>query len=438
MESWLKISLLLCTFGFLRELRPSEPFVTEYLAGDWRNLTSEQVYQEVYPFGTYSVLSQLVIVFLITDLVRYKPVIVLSAIAGILMFIILIWTKTILWLQIAQIFYGTFTAAEVAYYTYMYAKVDKERYQVVTGHTRAAILSGKFLGGLLAQILVSTDSLNFRQLHFLSLSTQLISLPVALILPQVPRSLYFYAAKQAPMIENGTQTPKESENGEQLAKFSLKNAGQLLWFHLVSSYTNPVVLQWSVWWALATCGQVQVISYIQFLWKEVAPDHLSTYNGGVEALATLLGAIGAFVAGFLNSNKRRSTYMLINSICAALLGGLLIWSSYSSNVWVTYVIYVIFSAIFFFIITVAGAIVAENLVEDSFGLVFGINMLVALILQTILTIIVVEPNTGYGLGPRDQYLVYGSYFVGLASIYLFVLLCSKICHRKSQQVQIFN
>ncbi|XP_017047294.1 thiamine transporter 1 [Drosophila ficusphila] len=422
MKNWLKISLLLCTFGFFRELRPSEPYVTEYLSTDYGNLTIEEVYQDVYPFGTYFVLAQLVIVFLITDLVRYKPVIILSALAGITLFSLLIWSGTVRMLQVAQFFFGTFTAAEVAYYTYMYAKVDKEQYQIVTGHTRAAILSGKFLGGLLAQILVSTDSMNYKELHYISLSTQVISLAVSFLLPSVPRSLYFYAASNKNLELGGEVTAP---------KFSFINACRLLWYHLVSSYSNPVVLQWSLWWALATCGQIQVISYIQFLWKEVAPDHLSVYNGGVEAVATLLGAIGAILAGFLNSNKRRGSYMLGISICAAVLGALLIYAARTQEIWVAYVNYVLFCATFFFIITVAGAVVAENLVEDSFGLIFGINTLVGLVLQTILTIVVVE-RVGFALGPRDQYVVYGSYFIVLAGIYIISSIMAKLfCRDKT-------
>jgi len=268
MENWLKISLLLCMFGFFREMRPSESYVTEYLAGDWRNITSEQVYQEVYPFGTYSVLAQLVIIFLVTDLLRYKAIIVLSSITGIILFTFLLWTRSLLNLQIAQIFYGTFMAAEVAYYTYIYAKVDRERYQVVTGHTRAAILSGKFLGGVLAQVLVSSDAMNFRELHFISLATQIISLPISLLLPSVPMSFYFYAVKS-----NKEPSQITASASEEKPRFSFKNAGRLLWYHLVSSYTNPVVLVWSIWWSLAICGQGLVIAYMQFLWKEQAPNN---------------------------------------------------------------------------------------------------------------------------------------------------------------------
>lgn len=41
----MKISLLLCTFGFLKELRPSEPFIVDFLTGPWRNVTADEVIQ---------------------------------------------------------------------------------------------------------------------------------------------------------------------------------------------------------------------------------------------------------------------------------------------------------------------------------------------------------------------------------------------------------
>lgn len=69
MESWLKISMLLSVFGFVREIRPSEPFVTDYLT-DYKNVTLNDVLRDVYPVGTYSYMAQAVIAFLITDFLR--------------------------------------------------------------------------------------------------------------------------------------------------------------------------------------------------------------------------------------------------------------------------------------------------------------------------------------------------------------------------------
>jgi thiamine transporter 2/3 len=71
MKEFVKISLILCTYGFFRELRPSEPFVTEFLTDErWKNFTSDQVNREIYPFGTYAYMAQLFIVFLVTDILR--------------------------------------------------------------------------------------------------------------------------------------------------------------------------------------------------------------------------------------------------------------------------------------------------------------------------------------------------------------------------------
>lgn len=51
---------------------------------------------------------------------------------------------------------------------YMYAKVDKNKYQQVTAHTRSAILVGKFLSALLAQLLYSYNVMNVRELNYIS------------------------------------------------------------------------------------------------------------------------------------------------------------------------------------------------------------------------------------------------------------------------------
>jgi len=69
-----------------------------------------------------------------------------------------------------EVFYGFFMAAEIAYYTYIYAQVDREHYQKVTGHTRAAFLFGRALSGVVSQILVSTGTLDYYKLNFISVA----------------------------------------------------------------------------------------------------------------------------------------------------------------------------------------------------------------------------------------------------------------------------
>ena len=67
MESWAWTCTILCLFGFLKDFKPSEPFLTQYLIQPQTvNITLDEAYQEVYPVWTYSYLAVLILVFLIT------------------------------------------------------------------------------------------------------------------------------------------------------------------------------------------------------------------------------------------------------------------------------------------------------------------------------------------------------------------------------------
>jgi solute carrier family 19 (thiamine transporter), member 2/3 len=82
---------------------------------------------------------------------------------------LMLWTKSVEALYLVQVCYGFYMSAEIAYYTYMYAKVEKENYQRVTGHARASLLSGRFIASVLAQVIVSFDFMDLRQLNYISL-----------------------------------------------------------------------------------------------------------------------------------------------------------------------------------------------------------------------------------------------------------------------------
>lgn len=47
MATWALATLLLCTFGFVKELRPTDSYLNNYLTGPWVNLTEEQVFSGV-------------------------------------------------------------------------------------------------------------------------------------------------------------------------------------------------------------------------------------------------------------------------------------------------------------------------------------------------------------------------------------------------------
>lgn len=69
----------------------------------------------------------------------------------------------------------------------------------------------------------------------------------------------------------------------------------------------------------------------------------------------------------------------------------------------------------------SSAEVAQHLEEDCFGLVFGINTLLALVLQTLLTLLVVSEQ-GFALSVVDQYTMLGILFFVLAAFYFAALV----------------
>lgn len=155
MESWSKTCVILCLFGFFKDFKPSEPFLTQYLVEpQWVNITLTQAYLEVYPVWTYSYLAVLVLVFLLTDYVKYKPMIIFEGLAFVATWILLVFASGVQWMQLMQFFYGIATSTEVAYYAYIYSKVDEDKYQKVTSFTRAATLSAIFLSSITGQVLL--------------------------------------------------------------------------------------------------------------------------------------------------------------------------------------------------------------------------------------------------------------------------------------------
>lgn len=76
-------------------------------------------------------------------------------------------------MQVLEVFYGLFMAGEVAYYTYIYAKVDKEHFQEVTSFTRSAYLVGRALSGIVSQIIVYFNLTSYMGLQWLTVGGRL-------------------------------------------------------------------------------------------------------------------------------------------------------------------------------------------------------------------------------------------------------------------------
>lgn len=433
MQNWLKLSLWIGTFGFLKEFRPEDPYITQYLVGPVMNLTEAQVNQEIYPVATYVCLAQLVVIFLLTDWLRYKPIIVMNAFSGVVSQAILIWGRGVPAMQAMEFFYGTMTACEVAYYTYIYAKVDKQHYQVVTSHMRAAALSGRFISATTSQTVLSFGIMDVAQLNHLTLVGMCAAFLWALSLPSLKHSLYFHRAKtnQLQVVDENTPVNREEDHGGKCSE-----AITILWEDFKYAYTNPYVIKWSFWWALATCGYMQVMTYVQLLWIEIGGKQQVAFNGAVEAVYTVISASAALSFGWVNVDWRVHGEILL-SVCTLIEGALLLSSAVATSIVHAYAVYVLFGMLYHIMMTVANSEVARQLKSDSYALIFGVNTFIALILQSCLTF-AVAGNGGLTLNSRQQYVVYGVYFVTLGSVFAVKALVSLFWRKISRSSTQFD
>lgn len=328
-------------------MKPSEPFLTPYLRDPPKNFTDEQLENEIYPIWTYSYLVALFVVFFVTDALRYKPVIIIEALAYLATRVILIWGTSVLSMQFMQVAYGIASGAEVAYYSYIYAAVPTRRFQQVTSYTRAAILVGRMASGVCGQLLVSLNVTGYLTLNYISFGSVVVSFFNALVLPRVLES-------SAHAFSGGVQTA----NAEANSKFK---RACLAWKAYMldilqgfrQCYSKKLLLLWSMWWALATCGEFQVENYVQNLWDLIRPSHNHrVYNGGVTAVSHLLAALVAFLLAFPRIN-----WTIWGELCLALFSIVdclvLFIMAGTKNVWVAYGCYVLFRVVYTFLITIA-------------------------------------------------------------------------------------
>ncbi|XP_053930162.1 thiamine transporter 2 [Cuculus canorus] len=441
-HSWIYPTVIICANGFFSAMMPSESFLTPYLTGPDKNLTIEEVTNQIFPVWTYSYLALLFPVFLITDYMRYKPILLLQGISFIITYLLLLFAHGVLAMQLVEFFYGLATATEVAYYAYIYSVVSTDHYQRVTSYCRSITLVAATVAALLGQLLVSLADVSYFHLHVITLTSVSLAFVCSFALPMPQKSMFFHRKdvseplpapeKAAPPLGSDRPSSYQEDKGsppadraptpEQQAD-DAKPRNQVLRVlvqlskDLRDCYSSRKLLYWSLWWALATAGFNQVLNYIQVLWDFRAPSHSSAvYNGAVEAIATFLGSATSMAVGYIQVNWDLSGELALG-IFSAMDASSLFLMHFIDNIWACYAGYLVFKACYMLLITIATFQIAVNLSMERYALMFGFNNFIALLLQTILTVVVVD-SKGLGLDISTQFLIYGSYFTFIAGIFL--------------------
>ncbi|XP_064639663.1 thiamine transporter 1-like [Lineus longissimus] len=464
MEPWQRAVLILCLYGFFKELRPSEAFLTPYLKSDFKNLTENEVNNQIYPVWTYSYLAALFLVLLTTDLLRHNPLIIFEGVMYLITWSLLIWGEGVMAMQLMQFVYGFATATEISYSCYIYLVVSMDKYQKLTGLIRAVLLCGRFTAGVVGQLVISLHAMNYLQLNYISMSCVGVAFIMSLILPCAnklnsakkdaddafrERTVSTMSSAQISTSDVGVtadslaeemETPRgcscctccnqETDDDSSFVDVSLSETRcchrcnkrckfemRSLFYDVIKCYTNPNMLKWSLWWAFATCGFFQVGNFGQNLWDEISPsrDNPKIYNGGVEAITTLTGAVMAFATGFIKADWQKYGELLLFIVTALDCVCLLVMSQ-ATNIWLAYAMYIVFRAFYQPGITAASFQIASYLKTDRHGLVFGCNTFMALLLETIITAVVVDKR-GLDTPIRTQFVVYGCYFGIISAVF---------------------
>ena len=116
-------------------------------------------------------------------------------------------------------------------------------------------------------------------------------------------------------------------------------------------------------------------------------------------------------------------------ICLAISAfvdfGVLLVMSQAQQLWIMYAGYIFFRVAYQAMITTAQFNIVSRIASNSFGFVFGVNTFIALGLQTILTLIVVDEKV-LGLTIRPQFIVYACYHAFIGLVFVFVIFFRQI------------
>ncbi|XP_073489827.1 reduced folate transporter isoform X1 [Aquarana catesbeiana] len=437
-QRWKCLLFYLCFYGFMNQLRPGESFITPYLLSPERNFTKEQVTNEITPVLSYSYMAVLVPVFLLTDYLRYKPVLILQSLSHISVWLLLIFGTDVIAMQFMEFFYGITMAARVAYSSYIFSLVAPARYQRAAGFSRSSVLLGVFLSAVLGQLCVTLGGVPFQTLNYISLGFMIFGLILTLFLQRPKKSLFFN--KSVSKHENGINNSElQKMNPEGKAGGWCSRWRDSVFIRMLAElkgiFRHPQLRLWSLWWIFNSAGYYLMLYYVQILWNEIHPtrDNRRVYNGGVDAASTLLGAVTSFAAGYVKIRWSLWSELVIGSV-TALQAGLLLLMNTTTNIWVCYVAYVLFRSSYQFLVPLAIFQIASSLSKELCALVFGVNTFFATVLKSIITFVIADKR-GLALSVHPQFYVYFGYFTVLAVVYLGASVWVIIQHNQKKDTK---
>ncbi|XP_044267780.1 folate-like transporter 3 [Tribolium madens] len=388
---WFKRLYFLYIFGFVVSLRPTIPFHYEFLLAN-ENFSENDVKEDILPVWFYSTAVQLLPVYLLMEYFKFNPFIIISSLTGLLATCLFIWTETWAEVQVAQAFYGSMSAAEVAYFVSIYCHGDEKNFQRLTSYVRAAPLLGRIIASLLAQLLVSQNWFSYKELHYFNLAAFIFSIIVTILLPPIYEKL---------------EKPQPASNLSSILT------------NLKSAYPNKYVVKWSLWSILTVCGYTQISVYVQPLWKILQKkSDISPFNGFLEGIYAIFALLGTICGGHARFDWKY-TGDLILSMTSLVEAFMLLFMSQIEEIVLNCIFYVILGFLYHFIMTIVCGEIAKFVQKGCFGLVFGFIALMASILSSVI-VCLLNDKIGLRLDTQYLFMVYGYYHLSVSVLFIII------------------
>jgi thiamine transporter 2/3 len=256
------LPVFLCIYSILKEIKVGEPYMFKYQT-EYLNLTAEQITGEIYPFTPYSYMISLVPIFLLTDLFLYKPTMLTEVLGQIGFRATLVFGGSVLSQIFGQVFYGIASASEIAFFSYIYARLEKDQYQKLTSWTRAGTMAGRTFGYLFSQFLILSHLGTYRTLNVIAFIMPCIVLVLCILLPRVHWKVMVGRMLEAKgRVIKSTSTPTTRQLPKTYLGYITYRIRKLR-SDFVKIYSVGFIRKWSLWWAMTTCMSLQVALFAQ-------------------------------------------------------------------------------------------------------------------------------------------------------------------------------
>lgn len=405
-------------YGFLVEMKPSEPYLTPYLAEE-KHFTNEEINNGIYPFWTYGQLVVVCLVPLMANVITPKRMFYVETLGFLLTRAFLIWGSSLSAMRLMQLTYAVGTAVKAVYYSYAYLLFDRPHCGIATGVVWAAQACGACLSGVLGQLLVAAD-VSYLALNYVSMGSVCVALLLACLVPDERYGSRDEAAvdavKEGPGAASDAPAPASpaSRRGASTAARArpiVEEYGQAL--SLFQDQRGPLAATW----ILTKCAEQLVQNYASNLWYGASDD--PRFYGGVVALYQGLGVVGALLPACARllapDDGWRSTLLrtVQRGAHVGLLSSLVLMTA-TDALGAMYGAYVAFGFCYYAVIADVSCGLAAAAPPSAQVFVFAANLFCAAVLETCTTLVLsngdVRPRTWFVVACGVQGLAVLVYF----------------------------